>query len=210
MSDLNNLANTVFKGDSTKVKDLTQKLIQDGVDPLAIINEGLIAGMDIVAPKFKAGEMFVPEVMMCAKALHHGLNLVKPLIAEADIPSAGTIVVGTVAGDLHDIGKNLVIMIMESGGFKVIDLGVNVSPADFVEAIKKHHPQVVGMSALLTTTMMAMKQTIDAIRDAGLRDKVKIIVGGAPISQDFADEIGADGYGADAMSARDLCMQFIA
>lgn len=210
MSDLSKLADAVFKGNFAGVKDITQELIQDGVDPLVIINEGLIGGMNIVAPKFKSGEMFVPEVMMSAKALHNGLDLVKPLIADTDIPSAGTVVMGTVAGDLHDIGKNLVTMILESGGFKVVDIGVNVAPEGFVEAIKKYNPQIVGLSALLTTTMKAMEQTIVAIQDAGLRDKVKIVVGGAPISQEFADEIGADGYGADAMSAQELCLKYLA
>ncbi len=209
MSKLNNLAEAVFQGDFTEVKNLTQQLVDDGVDPLIIINEGLIGGMNIVAPKFKAGEMFVPEVMKSAKAMHIGMEVVKPLVAESDIPYAGKVVIGTVAGDLHDIGKNLVIMILESGGFKVIDLGVDVPPEGFVEAIKKHEPQIVGMSALLTTTMMAMKDTINAIEKAGLRNKVKIVVGGAPISQDFANEIGADGYGADAMAAKEICSKLL-
>lgn len=209
MSDYAKLADAVFRGDFMTVKDLTQRLIDSGAAPLEIINEGLIGGMNIVGPKFKAGDMFVPEVMMAAKAMQAGMNLVTPLIADADIPSMGTIVIGTVKGDLHDIGKNLVVMILESSGFKVIDLGVDVSPEAFVEAVKEHSPNIIGMSALLTTTMMAMKDTLDALQEAGLRDQVKALIGGAPVSQNFADEIGADGYCADAMAAKDRCTEIV-
>ena len=205
MSDFDTLADTVFKGKLSLVKELTQAMIDRGVAPLDIINQGLIAGMNIVGPKFKAGDMYVPEVMMAAKAMAGGMDLVKPLIAEADVPSSGTIVIGTVKGDLHDIGKNLVVMILESGGFKVIDLGVDVAPETFVAAIKEHNAQILGMSALLTTTMVKMKDTIEALIEAGLRDKVKTLVGGAPVSHSFAHEIGADGYCADAMAAKDRC-----
>ena len=205
MSDLTKLADTVFRGDFGNAGQITRELIDSGVEPLAIINQGLIAGMDIVAPKFKAGEMFVPEVMMAARAMAVGMEVVKPLIQDADIPSKGTILIGTVAGDLHDIGKNLVIMILESGGFKVVDLGVDVSVEKFVAAAKQYNPQVIGMSALLTTTMTAMKDTIDALTEAGLRQSLKVIVGGAPLSQEFASQIGADGYAADAMAAKELC-----
>lgn len=210
MSDYNQLAEAVYKGNFSGVKELTQQFIDSGAEPLKIINEGLIGGMNIVGPKFKAEEMFVPEVMMAAKAMSIGMELVKPLISDADIPSAGTVVVGTVAGDLHDIGKNLVVMILESGGFKVIDLGVNVSPEGFVQAVKEHNPHIVGMSALLTTTMMAMKETIEALKAAGLRDKAKILVGGAPLSKEFADEIGADDYCADAMATKEICSNLLA
>ncbi|TWH57378.1 5-methyltetrahydrofolate--homocysteine methyltransferase [Desulfitobacterium sp. LBE] len=205
MSDLTKLADTVFRGDFGNAGQITKELIDSGVEPLTIINQGLIAGMDIVAPKFKAGEMFVPEVMMAARAMAVGMEVVKPLIQDADIPSKGTILIGTVAGDLHDIGKNLVIMILESGGFKVVDLGVDVSVEKFVAAAKQYNPQVIGMSALLTTTMTAMKDTIDALTEAGLRQSLKVIVGGAPLSQEFASQIGADGYAADAMAAKELC-----
>lgn len=210
MSGFTTLADAVFRGDIGEVKDQAQKLIDSGTRPLDIISEGLIAGMNIVGPKFKAGEMFVPEVMRAAKAMAAGMDLIKPLIAEADIPNSGTVVIGTVKGDLHDIGKNLVVMILESGGFKVIDMGVDVSPQDFVEAVKEHNPQVIGMSALLTTTMMGMKDTLIALQEAGLRDKVKVLVGGAPVSRAFADEIGADGFCADAMAAKDMCSQIVA
>jgi Predicted cobalamin binding protein len=205
MSDFNKLADAVYRGDFGGAEQITKDLINNGTDPLAIINQGLIAGMDIVAPKFKAGEMFVPEVMMAARAMATGMELVKPLIKDIDIPTKGTVIIGTVAGDLHDIGKNLVAMILESGGFKVIDLGVDVSVEKFVEAAKQHNPQVIGMSALLTTTMVAMKDTVDALTEAGLRKNFKIIVGGAPLSQEFANQIGADGYAADAMAAKELC-----
>ncbi len=205
MSDLTKLADTVFRGDFGNAGQITKELIDSGVEPLTIINQGLIAGMDIVAPKFKAGEMFVPEVMMAARAMAVGMEVVKPLIQDGDIPSKGTVLIGTVAGDLHDIGKNLVIMILESGGFKVIDLGVDVSVEKFVAAARQYNPQVIGMSALLTTTMTAMKDTIDALTEAGLRQNLKVIVGGAPLSQEFAGQIGADGYAADAMAAKELC-----
>jgi len=209
MSLLNQLADAVLKGDYSGIASLTQQAIDAGVAPIEIINNGLIEGMNIVAPKFKSGEMFVPEVMMSAKAMNTGLEIVKPLIADKDVPSKGTIIVGTVAGDLHDIGKNLLVMILQSTGFKVIDLGVDVSAEKFIDAIKMHKPQIVGMSALLTTTMPGMKNTINAIQDAGLRETVKVIVGGAPVSKDFADQIGADGYGADAMAAKDVCEKFL-
>lgn len=212
MSDVSQLAQAVFKGDIKGVKAITQSLIDSGVNAQDIINKGLLGGMDIVAPKFKAGEMFVPEVLRCAKALGGGMELLKPLLSAGE-QSAGktaTFLIGTVIGDLHDIGKNLVILILESASFQVIDLGVDVSPQKFVEAIQEHKPQFVGLAALLTTTMMAMKETIDTISAAGLRDKVKILVGGAPISQEFADEIGADAYCADAIAAKEIADQMIA
>jgi 5-methyltetrahydrofolate--homocysteine methyltransferase len=209
MSKFEKLANLVYQGDLEGVNGLTLELISDGADPLQIINDGLIAGMNIVAPKFKAGEMYVPEVMMSARAMADGIALVKPLINDEDIPTSGTVVIATVEGDLHDIGKNLVLMILESGGFKVIDLGVDVSPEKFVVAVKEHKPHIIALSALLTTTMMTMKTTIDALVEAGVRDQVKVIVGGAPVSKSFAEDIGADGYGPDAMAAKDLAVQLL-
>jgi len=203
VSSLTELAQAVFQGDFRGSSAITQQLIDGGVTPMEIINQGLLAGMDIVAPKFKAGEMFVPEVMMSARALAEGMKLVKPLISDEDASKAATIVIGTVQGDLHDIGKNLVVMLLESGGFNVIDLGVDVAPDKFVAAIKEYSPKFVGMSALLTTTMMSMKETIDAIKEAGLRDQVTIMVGGAPLSQEFADRIGADVYCLDAVAAKE-------
>ncbi|QDR82512.1 cobalamin B12-binding domain-containing protein [Sporomusa termitida] len=212
MSEFNKLAEAVFKGDIKSVKAITQSLVDSGANVDEIINKGLLGGMDIVAPKFKAGEMFVPEVLRAAKALGNGMELLKPLLGDdnAGTRQAATFVIGTVAGDLHDIGKNLVTLILESSSFKVIDLGVDVSPQRFVDAIKEHEPHFIGLSALLTTTMMAMKDTINAISAAGLRDKVKILVGGAPISQEFADEISADAYCADAIAAKEIAVQMIA
>ncbi|GAB6152666.1 corrinoid protein [Desulfosporosinus burensis] len=210
MSDFNSLAELVIKGDYAGAQTLTQKMIDNGSDPLEIINQGLMAGMNVVGVRFKAGDMYVPEVMMSAKAMSKGIEMVKPLIAEKDMPTAGKVLIGTVKGDLHDIGKNLVLMMMESAGFEMIDLGVDIDPTTFVKAVKEHKPQVIGMSALLTTTMLSMKDTIEALKEEGLRDSVKIIVGGAPISQGFADEIGADGYAPDAAAATDLCKRLIA
>ena len=204
MSDFDQLADYVFKGNAAAVKDLTQRMIDGGGEPMEIISKGLLIGMDIVTPKFKAGEMYVPEVMMSARALSEGMKIVKPLLTGTDIAVTKTIIIGTVSGDLHDIGKNLVVMIMESGGFNVVDLGVDVSPEKFVAAIKEHNAKIVGLSALLTTTMLNMKATIDLIAKEGLRDSVKILVGGAPVSQSFSDEIGADGYCADAMAAKEM------
>ncbi|HBW37761.1 MAG TPA: cobalamin-binding protein, partial [Desulfosporosinus sp.] len=205
MSSFNELADAVLNGNFQKVKEITLEMIDSKVDPLRIINEGLIAGMNIVGVRFKAEDMYVPEVMMSAKSMASGMELIKPLIAESDMPTAGTIVFGTVKGDLHDIGKSLVCMILESGGFKVINLGTDVSPEMFVQAVKEHKPQIVGLSALLTTTMLNMKTTIELLIEEGLRDGIKVIIGGAPVSQSFADDIGADGYGADAMAAKELC-----
>ncbi|MCB8814286.1 MULTISPECIES: corrinoid protein [Desulfosporosinus] len=210
MSDFTSLAELVINGNYNGAKDLTQKMIDNGNDPLEIINQGLMAGMNVVGVRFKAGDMYVPEVMMSAKAMSTGIELLKPLIADKDMPTAGKVVIGTVKGDLHDIGKKLVVMMMESAGFEIIDLGVDIDPAAFVKAVKEHSPQVIGLSALLTTTMLSMKDTIEALKEEGLRDSVKVVIGGAPISQSFADEIGADGYAADAASATELCRRIIA
>jgi 5-methyltetrahydrofolate--homocysteine methyltransferase len=205
MATLEDLANCVIKGNVGKTKELTQAIIDDGeVAPLDIINNGLIAGMNVVGVRFKNNEMFVPEVMVAAKAMKQGIDLVQPLIADADMPSEGKVMLGTVKGDLHDIGKNLVGIMLESSGYKVIDIGIDKSPEEFVNAIKEHQPDIMGMSALLTTTMLHMKDTIELMKEEG-QEHVKAIVGGAPISQDFADEVGADGYAPDAASTVELC-----
>lgn len=209
MPNFEELSNAVIAGNEAKVKELTKSLVDQGVGPLDIINEGLVAGMTVVGSRFKAGDMFVPEVLMAARSMHGGMDIVKPLIAEVDVPSKGKVVLGTVKGDLHDIGKNLVGMMMESGGFTVINLGVDVPPEKFVEAVKEHKPEFVAMSALLTTTMLAMKDTIEVLKEEGLRDQVKVLIGGAPVSQEFADEIGADGYAPDAASATELCASLV-
>lgn len=209
MSKFDDIRTAVMEGNADKAKSMAEIMLAAGEDPLKIIEDGLIAGMDVVGARFKEGDMFVPEVMMCAKAMSVGVEAVRPAVKGGEIASAGVVVIGTVQGDLHDIGKNLVAMILRSAGFDVIDIGVDNSPQKFVEAIKENNAQVVGLSALLTTTMPAMKDTIDAIAEAGLRDKVKIMIGGAPVSHDFADEIGADGYGDDAVAARDLCGKLV-
>ncbi|MGI6686570.1 MAG: cobalamin B12-binding domain-containing protein [Bacillota bacterium] len=208
MASFETLSQSVIAGKEAQVKEQTKAMIEAGADPLEIINNGLIAGMNVVGTRFKNGEMFVPEVLMSAKSMASGIELVKPLIADKDMPSKGKVLIGTVKGDLHDIGKNLVAMMLESGGFKVINLGIDIAPEKFVAAVKEHNPDIVAMSALLTTTMLHMKDTIELIKEEGL--KVKAIVGGAPISQDFADEIGADGFAPDAASAVELCAKLIA
>ncbi|TWH45116.1 B12-binding domain-containing protein [Sporomusa sp. KB1] len=209
MPTFNDLAQSVISGNLDQVTDQVQALISSGTDPVEIVNQGLIAGMNVVGVRFKAGDMYVPEVLMCARCMHSGLELVKPLLASKNIHSKGKVVLGTVKADLHDIGKNLVAMIMRSGGFEVIDVGIDVAPEKFIEAVKEHSPDIVGMSALLTTTMPAMKDTIDLLIKEGLRDKVKVIVGGAPVTQTFATSIGADTYAADAITATDLCKELV-
>jgi len=208
--DYEALSDCVIEGDDERAGRLTQKAIDAGADPVEIITQGLTGGMSIVGARFKSGEMFVPEVLASARAMSVGMDLVKPLILAGDMPSAGKVVIGTVKGDLHDIGKNLVAMLLESAGFTVINVGTDIEPAAFVQAVKDSEADVLGLSALLTTTMLAMKATIDALAEAGLRDKVKVIVGGAPVTQDFANEIGADGFAYDGGAAIDLCKSLIA
>ncbi|MHB8074344.1 cobalamin-binding protein [Desulfosporosinus fructosivorans] len=210
MANFEELSQSVISGNLAKVKKITQALIDERVSPLDIINQGLIAGMSVVGARFKNGEMYVPEVLVAARSMTAGIELVKPLIASEDMPSAGKVLLGTVKGDLHDIGKNLVGMMLESRGYTVINAGIDVSPEKFVQAIKEHQPDVLAMSALLTTTMLHMKDTIELLKEEGIKDQVKIIIGGAPISQDFADEVGADGFAPDAASAVDLCNRLLA
>jgi len=201
MSDLKVITETLISGDGEQLEQLVQKALDSGTGANDILQNALISGMDIVGEKMESGDMFIPEVLMAAQAMSGAVEILKPLLAEGDSISAGTVVIGTVKGDLHDIGKNLVVMMMESAGFKVIDLGVDVEPEKFVEAIKQNQPKIVGLSALLTTTMPMMKKSIDVIKESGLRESVKILVGGAPVNQAFAEEIGADGYAPDAGSA---------
>ncbi|MDQ7096106.1 corrinoid protein [Desulfosporosinus sp. PR] len=204
------LAQSVIAGQRDQVREQVESLIAAGNNPLEIVSEGLIAGMDVVGVRFKAGDMYVPEVLMSAKSMSGGLEIVKPLIAAADQKNNGKILIGTVKGDLHDIGKNLVGMLIESGGFAVINMGVDVSAEDFLDAILEHEPDIVALSALLTTTMPAMREVIELLQEEGLRDKVKVIIGGAPVSQEYADTIGADGYAPDAGSAVELCKRLLA
>ncbi|RLC92302.1 MAG: cobalamin-binding protein [Chloroflexi bacterium] len=205
MSDiLKQIAEKLYDGEDDAVAELTQRALDEGLTPAEVLNGGLLAGMDRVGVDFRDGELFVPEVLIAARAMHAGMAILRPLLTESDVPSAGKVVIGTVEGDLHDIGKNLVGMMLEGGGFEIVDLGTDVPPDRFIEAIKMEHPNLIGMSALLTTTMPSMKRTIDALMEAGLRDTVRVMVGGAPVTQTFADEIGADGYAPDAASAVEL------
>lgn len=210
MVNYEQLSQSVIAGQMDQVKTLTKQHIDNGADPLEIINQGLIQGMNVVGARFKVGDMFVPEVLMSARAMNAGMDLVKPLLVGKDVPTLGTVVIGTVKGDLHDIGKNLVAMMLESSGYTVINLGVDVSPEQFTKAVKDNNPNIVGMSALLTTTMLSMKDTIEMLKEEGLRDKVKVMIGGAPITDSFAEEIGADGFAPDAASATELCQKLLA
>lgn len=209
MVSFGNLAEYVILGKIDQVKTEVNSLLAAGNNPLDIINEGLISGMNVVGARFKAGDMFVPEVLISARSMSAGVEILKPLIADGEFKSNGKVLIGTVKGDLHDIGKNLVAMMMESVGIEVINIGVDISPDHFVAAIKEHKPDVLAMSALLTTTMINMKSTIEILIENGLRDEVKVIVGGAPVSKEFADTIGADGFAPDAASAADLCRLLI-
>ena len=192
------IAELLIAGDIEKVKALTNKALDAGSAPGDILEKGLLAGMDVVGQRFKAGDMFIPEVLRSAKCMHGAMDLLRPLLSQSDRDGTGKVVIGTVQGDVHDIGKNLVCMMLEGSGFKVVDLGIDVKPEAFIDAVKKHQPDIMGMSALLTTTMPKMAKTIKAIEEAGLRGQVKIMAGGAPVTQKFADDIGADSYGPNA------------
>ncbi len=202
------LSTTVIQGNSDDTPQLVQQGLDEGLSPKEILDNGLVAGMSEVGVRFKRGDMFVPEVLMSAEAMQAALVVLRPHLISSGTRLIGTIVMGTVKGDLHDIGKNLVGMMCEGAGFEVVDLGFNVDPQRFVSAIKEHQPDIVGMSALLTTTMRAMGYTIKAIEEAGLRQNVKIMVGGAPVDADFATRIGADGYGSNAVAGQELAKQF--
>jgi len=198
------LSTAVLEGKEERVLKLVQKGLDEGLAPKDILDNGLVVGMNEVGARFKRGDMFVPEVLMAAKSMQAGLTVLRPELVASGAQLIGTIIMGTVKGDLHDIGKNLVGMLCAGAGFEVIDLGFNVEPEKFIQAIKEHQPNIVGMSALLTTTMRAMGHTIHAIEEAGLRDQVKIMVGGAPVDAEFAERIGADGYGSNAPGGSDL------
>ncbi|MBS3784880.1 MAG: corrinoid protein [Anaerolineae bacterium] len=206
---LEQLATAVIEGNVGVMEDLTEDALDEELGPKEILDDGLMVGMDHVGVEFKAGNMFVPEVLRSAKAMKTSMVMLQPLLSAAEAEAVGRILLGTVKGDLHDIGKNLVGMMCEGAGFEVRDLGTDVEPDEFLEAIKEFEPHVVGMSALLTTTMRAMGDTIKALEEAGLRDQVKVMVGGAPVTQRFADDIGADGYAANAASASDMAKKFV-
>lgn len=206
---MQDVAAALIDGDHELVDKLTRAALADGVAALEIMDFGLIAGMGIVGIKFRQNFIFVPEVLACARAMKAGMAHIEPILSAAGIQKVGKVIMGTVKGDLHDIGKNLCIMMLRGAGFEVIDLGVDTSPDRFIEAVEEHEAPIVGMSALLTTTMPNMGKTIEAFIDADLRDRVKIIVGGAPVTQDFANDMGADGYGKDALACVALAKQLM-
>jgi len=199
--DLKQIYEYTVTGNAPKVKELTQQALAEGAAPGELITKYLIPAMSEVGDRFERNEYYVPELLIAARAMQGALAILKPLLTDSDIKSAGKVVIGTVKGDLHDIGKNLVSMMLQGAGFEIIDMGVDVAPEKFVDAIKTNKADVVALSALLTTTMPSMKTTIEALKAAGLRDSVKVIIGGAPVTQRYADEIGADGYAPDANSA---------
>ncbi len=209
MPDYEKMSEKVIEGDQENVAELTQEVIDEGAEPQEVISEGLIAGMNVVGERFKAGDMFVPEVLMSAKAMKAGMEIVNPLLTEGDREESTTVVLGTVEGDLHDIGKNLVGMMLESGGMEVIDLGVDLPADEIVDAVRENDADVLGMSALLTTTMMEMQNVIEVLEEEGLKDDVDVLVGGAPVTKEFADDIGADGWAPDAASAKDLVQEMV-
>jgi 5-methyltetrahydrofolate--homocysteine methyltransferase len=198
---LKGIYDSIIDGDQAETAKNVQQALSEGISPVEILNEGMVKAMAEVGRLFEEGEYFVPEMLIAARAMQTGLALIKPQLVKAKVRSSGTVVAGTVKGDLHDIGKNLVCMMLEGAAFEVVDLGADVSPDMFVEAVKSNGANIVAMSALLTTTMPNMRVTIEALKAAGLRDKVKVLVGGAPLSEDYARKIGADGYSADASKA---------
>ena len=203
------IRNCILSFDRASINDKVQEALDSGITPESILNEGMIAAMAEVGRLFEEGEFFVPEMLVAAKTMQTGLAFLKPHLVEAGVESAGKVVLGTVKGDLHDIGKNLVGMMLEGGGFEVIDIGVDVPPEKFVEAVQAGDVKIIGLSALLTTTMPGMKSTIEALKDAGLRGNVRVIVGGAPITEAYAQEVGADGYAPDASRAVKLAKSLV-
>ncbi|WP_457553278.1 cobalamin B12-binding domain-containing protein [Desulfobacula sp.] len=209
MTDFNAIIEALVSCDTAKVTSLVNEALAQKTPATDILNKGLIAGMDIVGEKMENGDMFIPEVLMSAKAMAISVAVLKPLLGDGESVTGASVIIGTVKGDLHDIGKNLVGMMMESAGMEVHNLGTDIGPEEFVAQIKEKNAQIVCLSALLTTTMPMMKQTVDAIVESGLRDQVKILVGGAPVTQSFSDEIGADGFAADAGAASKLAKSLV-
>jgi 5-methyltetrahydrofolate--homocysteine methyltransferase len=207
MADLKALADAVIRGDQATAVEITKAALNENMAPGEILNNGLVAGMNVIGARFKANEVYIPEVLIAARAMKMAMEHLEPRLVAAGVQPIGKAVVGTVKGDLHDIGKNLVMMMLKGAGFNVIDAGVDVSPEKFVDEAKKSGAKIIGLSALLTTTMPAMEQTIKAIKASGL--SVKTMIGGAPVTQAYADKIGADGYAADAASAVDLAKSLI-
>ena len=210
MSDvLVQISNAVIEGRLKDIPDLTNTALSSGLTAKEILDKGLMPGMDVIGVEFKKGKKFVPEVLLSARTMQASLGILKPLLAQTGEKMAGKIIIGTVKGDLHDIGKSLVGMLLEGSGFEVVDLGKDVPPENFVDAVKKEKPNIVAMSALLTTTMRSMGHTMTALKESGLRETVKIMIGGAPVTVDFAKQIGADGYASNAPAAVELAKKFI-
>lgn len=209
MKILEEMADEVQKGSSDSVKVFVERALSQDMSAEEILNGGLVKGMNAVSEKFKNNEIFIPEVLISARAMSSGLEILKPLLAEANVISKGKVVIGTVKGDLHDIGKNIVAMLLQGAGFDVVDLGADVPLEKFVEFARKERADVVGLSALLTTTMISMKEIIEALENAGLRENVKVMIGGAPVTESYAAQIHADGYAPDAASAVDLTKRLL-
>ena len=201
MAVLNALHDAILTGDAKTAKTATEAALAEGVEPMALVHDTMMPAMEEVGRKFECNEYFVPELLLAARAMKAALELIRPLLVAGGVEPAGRVAIGTVKGDLHDIGKNLVAAMLEGGGYEIIDLGVNVDPAKFVAAVKDKNARIIAMSALLTTTMPAMKTTIEALKQAGVRDQVKVMIGGAPVSEAYAKEIGADGYSKSAAGA---------
>lgn len=210
MPDFEKLHQAVLEGDQKSARSLTEAMIAEGVAPMDLITKAMVPAMDEVGRRFECEEYFVPELLLSARAMKGAMELLRPLLTAAGAQPAGRVVIGTVKGDLHDIGKNLVASMLEGGGFEVVDLGADVAPEKFIEAVQKSGAQIVALSALLTVTMPSMRTTIDALNQAGLREKVKVMVGGAPVTPQFATEIGADGYSETASSAVQLARKLVA
>ncbi len=208
MADLKALADAIIKGDQNTAVEITKAALDEGISAKSVLNDGLMAGMDVVGVRFKKNEVYIPEVLISARAMKSAMEILEPELSKAGVEPTGKFLIGTVQGDLHDIGKNLVAMMLKGAGFDVVDIGIDITPDIFIERVKAEEPQLVGMSALLTTTMPAIDKTLKAMRDAGI--SAKIMIGGAPVTQGYADKIGADGYAPDAASAVDVAKSLVA
>ena len=208
MAELKALSDAIINGDQNTAVEITRQALAEGTAPKSVLDDGLIAGMDVIGARFKKSEVYIPEVLIAARAMKMAMEVLEPELVKAGVEPIGKLAIGTVQGDLHDIGKNLVAMMLKGAGFEVVDLGVDVGPGKFVEQAKTKGIQLIGMSTLLTTTMPGMEKTVKALKNAGL--STKVIIGGAPVTQDYADRIGADGYAADAASAVDMAKSLVA
>ena len=208
MAELKALSDAIINGDQNTAVEITRQALAEGTAPKSVLDDGLIAGMDVIGARFKKSEVYIPEVLIAARAMKMAMEVLEPELVKAGVEPIGKLAIGTVQGDLHDIGKNLVAMMLKGAGFEVVDLGVDVGPGKFIEQARTKGIQLIGMSTLLTTTMSGMEKTVKALRDAGI--STKVMVGGAPVTQDYADRIGADGYAADAASAVDMAKSLVA